>query len=60
MAQVEVISGSKPYYTVRITIGDGRAFDQPVYVDAEAGDVPLALADYAAAMEAEMPPVAEG
>jgi hypothetical protein len=57
MTTVEVISGKRPYYIIRVTLTDGRAFDQPVFVDKVAIDVPAALAGYAADMQAEMPPI---
>lgn len=56
MATVEVLSGERPYYTVRVTVADGRAYDQPVFVEQEPADVPAALAGYAADMEAQLPP----
>jgi hypothetical protein len=57
MTTVEVISGVRPYYIIRVTLPDGRAFDQPVFVDKVASTVPAALAGYAADMEAGAPPV---
>jgi hypothetical protein len=57
MATVEIIAGERPYYTIRVTVADGRAFDQPVYCDRPAKDVPGAMADYAADMEMNLPPV---
>ena len=59
MATVEVISGERPYYMVRVTLEDGRAFDQSVYVDKAPSGVPAALKDYAADMEAQIPPLPE-
>lgn len=59
MAKVEIVSGERPYYTVRVTLDDGRTFDQPVYVDVQPVDVPASLADYAADMQANMPPLTE-
>lgn len=57
MATVEIIAGERPYYTIRVTVADGRAFDQPIYCDKPAGEIPAALAEYAADMEANLPPV---
>ena len=60
MATIEVVSGEKPYYTVRITVADERVFDQNVYVDKPPEDVSAALAKYAADMEAQLPPPEPG
>lgn len=57
MATIEVVSGEKPYYTVRITVADERVFDQLVFVDKLASAVPATLAEYAADMEAQVPPL---
>jgi hypothetical protein len=59
MATVEIISGERPYYIIRVTLTDGRAFDQLVFVDKLAAAVPAALAGYAAAMQAGIPPADE-
>jgi hypothetical protein len=57
MATAEIVSGERPYYTVRVVIGDGRTFDQVIYLDKDAGSIAADLQAYADDYAAGLPPV---